>query len=244
MQMAGPLRGWRALLGEIGIIVVGVLLALGAQQVVETVHAGREAQNSLRAIREELAQSAGVFEERLMAQPCLDRRLDELGAIIATARRTQQIPAIGEIGRPPARPIQSTAWSTAAAEGIVSDFPDTQRNQLSIFYSQGAGYSKDVEAEQDLWATLRLLENSPGRIDETLLAQATVTLQRLRFRSMLDGINASQLLQAIRGFGIATDYSILEDDEKLDNAAVRAKQKLRPICQPLHIPAVRSSASR
>jgi hypothetical protein len=237
MHMATPSRGWRGLLGEVGIIVVGVLLALGAQQVVETVHSRRQTQDSLRAIREEMAYSAGVFQERLIVQPCLDKRLDELGAVIKTARRTHQLPAIAEIGRPPTRPIQSTGWSTAAAGGIVANFPDAQRNQLSIFYSQGAGYSKDVEGEQEMWSTLHLLEKAPGPIDETLLAEATVTLERLRFRSWLDGINASQLLDTARAAGIAADYYLVANDgEKLDYAAVKKNISSRPICRPLGMP--------
>ena len=31
-----PLHGWREFWGEVGIIVIGVLIALGAQQVVES----------------------------------------------------------------------------------------------------------------------------------------------------------------------------------------------------------------
>ena len=30
-----PLHGWRAFTGEVGIIVIGVLIALGAEQIVE-----------------------------------------------------------------------------------------------------------------------------------------------------------------------------------------------------------------
>ena len=33
-----PLHGWRQFAGEVGIIVLGVLIALGAEQVVETLH--------------------------------------------------------------------------------------------------------------------------------------------------------------------------------------------------------------
>lgn len=36
-----PLHGWRAFAGEVGIIVVGVLIALGAKQLVQWVR-GRE----------------------------------------------------------------------------------------------------------------------------------------------------------------------------------------------------------
>ena len=31
-QLPKPLHGWRALFGEVGVIVLGVLIALGAQQ--------------------------------------------------------------------------------------------------------------------------------------------------------------------------------------------------------------------
>jgi protein-disulfide isomerase-like protein with CxxC motif len=37
-----PLHGWRAFAGEVGIIVVGVLIALAAEQVVQTIHGRQE----------------------------------------------------------------------------------------------------------------------------------------------------------------------------------------------------------
>ena len=242
MQTHKPLRGWRALLGEVGIIVVGVLLALGAQEVVQALHADRQAQEALRAIEQELARSAGVFEERVMVQPCLDRRLNELGAIIATARRTHRIPAIGKIGAPPLRPMESSAWSMAEAQGIVADLPDTQRDHFSLVYTVGgAGYYKDRVIEQDMWTTLEVLEDAPGPIDETLLAQVTVTLKRLGFRSWLDGINASDMLGDMRATGIASDYFMIADEgETIDKAGMKAKVERLPICQPLRVSASKS----
>lgn len=38
IHLPKPLHGWRALIGEVGIIVIGVLIALGAEQVVTRVH--------------------------------------------------------------------------------------------------------------------------------------------------------------------------------------------------------------
>jgi hypothetical protein len=35
-RLPKPLHGWRAFVGEVGIIVVGVLIALGAEQAVES----------------------------------------------------------------------------------------------------------------------------------------------------------------------------------------------------------------
>ena len=35
IHLPKPLHGWRALIGEVGIIVVGVLIALGAEQLLK-----------------------------------------------------------------------------------------------------------------------------------------------------------------------------------------------------------------
>lgn len=37
-QLPKPIQGWRQFVGEVGIIVVGVLIALGAEQIVESIH--------------------------------------------------------------------------------------------------------------------------------------------------------------------------------------------------------------
>ena len=38
IHLPKPLHGWREFVGEVGIIVIGILIALGAEQVVEAVH--------------------------------------------------------------------------------------------------------------------------------------------------------------------------------------------------------------
>jgi hypothetical protein len=64
-----PLHGWREFAGEVGIIVTGVLIALGAEQVVEEIHF-RNAVASERmalheALRDELAEPAGRLTQEL-----------------------------------------------------------------------------------------------------------------------------------------------------------------------------------
>jgi hypothetical protein len=54
VHLPKPLHGWREFAGEVGIIVVGVLIALGAEQVVETIHW----RNELAAERASLLQEA------------------------------------------------------------------------------------------------------------------------------------------------------------------------------------------
>ena len=46
-----PIHGWRAFSGEVGIIVIGVLIALGAQQVAERVRDRQLADQTRAAVR-------------------------------------------------------------------------------------------------------------------------------------------------------------------------------------------------
>ena len=56
-----PPEGWRAFAGEVGVVLLGVLLALGAQEIAEDIEDRREAaatRESLASeIRESLAQA-------------------------------------------------------------------------------------------------------------------------------------------------------------------------------------------
>src|SRR4051812_32437146 len=229
-----PLHGWREFAGEVGIIVVGVLIALGAEQVVEGVHNHRQAQKAIAAIHFELAHSAGVFDERAVVQKCLDQRLKQIDTIVRTARRTGRLPDISEIGRPPVRPIELTAWSSAVSTDVVSHFDDQQRDALSLIYSQASSNYDDVVAEQEMWATLKLLEHAPGPIDGALLAEVAATHAKLQFRSFLDGITAVQLLEAIRAEGVQPDYFLVNQiaDEHNRGAMIDLSRK-RPVCAPL-----------
>ena len=73
-----PLHGWREFVGEIAIIVIGVLIALGAEYLIEQWHWHEQADIADAAFRNELLEVGGVAYERLIIQPCLQGRIGEL----------------------------------------------------------------------------------------------------------------------------------------------------------------------
>ena len=73
-----PLHGWRELLGEVGIIVLGVLIALAAEQVVETIHMRSETDEARASMSDELGNDRARWEVTHSEYPCLVKRLDEL----------------------------------------------------------------------------------------------------------------------------------------------------------------------
>ena len=77
-----PLHGWREFVGEVGIIVLGVLIALGAEQAVEGVHDRFVAGESRHNVREEVAFNLGFWRSRLEQSPCIASRLSQLSKIV------------------------------------------------------------------------------------------------------------------------------------------------------------------
>ena len=83
-----PAKGWRHSRGEVGVIVLGVLLALGARPAAETFNERREAAETRAALTKEIEDTLAILELRKAAQPCIDRRLSELRAIVNQWGRT------------------------------------------------------------------------------------------------------------------------------------------------------------
>jgi len=73
-----PLHGWREFVGEVAIIVLGVLIALGAEQVVQTVHERGELARILGALRGELADDRARWEDMRLQDPCTVSRMDAI----------------------------------------------------------------------------------------------------------------------------------------------------------------------
>lgn len=237
-----PLSGWRAFFGEVGIIVLGVLVALGIGEVVDGLRWDERARESERSIRAEWGQNGGVFEERMLIQPCLDRRLAELESIIRKARQTGRLPDIGEIGRPPLRPISSDAWKQVTGSETLLHMDTSQAKLFTAGYTQVERFIPSAFYEHDLWSALGVLEDSPGVVGETFLADAATTLARLKGRTLMNGIVAQQEFESGRKIGIPTSYYLILDREG-SREEVLDQWRTRSICKPLLVDG-RSIAAR
>jgi hypothetical protein len=225
----------RKFAGEVGSIVLGVLIALAIGEVAELIRWQVRAAYSNAAIDAELARVAGVLDERAMIQPCLDRRLEELDRLVRAVRSNNLLPVIGEIGRPPSRPVQTAAWEDASGSGTLLHFDAERRGGLSANYPIIADYPDVLRQERDLWAALSVLEGAPGRIPDDLITEVAVTIARLRGSSHLNGLVAQQTRDSIlAGTGVSPSYFLILDREGT-RAEVATAVRSRPTCQPLAV---------
>jgi hypothetical protein len=109
-----PLHGWREFAGEVGIIVIGVLIALGAEQVVENMRQRAELRDATAAMSAELRDDdlPQAFA-RLIVKRCLNEQLVAIGAIVASGADRGKARAIAIAYVPQYRSWDDQAWKAA-----------------------------------------------------------------------------------------------------------------------------------
>jgi hypothetical protein len=187
-----PLHGWREFLGEVGIIVLGVLIALGAQQVAESLNQREEARDADRAIRSELEQNMAKLRSRWQKRGCVSRRLDELQALIRSGDVGGAIKTPNWVGRPQFWTMQMARWQATSQAGRAALLPAADLALYGSVYSYMANVNAQMAEEQDEWAKLRSLENLQ-RLTPEMSFQLTTTLHEARYINWRMGVWTTQL---------------------------------------------------
>ena len=117
-----PLHGWREFAGEVGIIVLGVLIALGAEQVAERIHQReelREAENGMIAeLRDDDLPQAFA---RIAVHNCNVDQLDALEAAVEANADRARVRALARAYHPVYRSWDDQAWKAAVnSQALVS----------------------------------------------------------------------------------------------------------------------------
>lgn len=94
-----PLHGWREFAGEVGIIVVGVLVALSFEALVDDLKWRAKVNEARTELRHELGHNFALLDNRIAEQECVARRIAELAPIITRASASGRLPPLGWIRR-------------------------------------------------------------------------------------------------------------------------------------------------
>jgi len=221
-----PLHGWREFAGEVGIIVIGVLIALAAEAVLEDWRWQRHVEQSTRAFKEELLIAASDGYERMAIQPCLQGRLRALAAQLnGSSGQWRAMPdrfsganryymsVLPTVYRPPTRNVLDDAWRNALADGTINHLDLARAQNLSGAYESAQEF-KAAEAEEGSMET-RL---SPLGMNRTLdqrtrieMLQTIAQLDRLNGLLMVD---SRDLIGALRAAKLGISQAETEDIRK------------------------------
>ena len=171
VHLPKPLHGWRAFAGEVGIIVIGVLIALGAQQVVETINGNSQVREFRGAVDDELAYDLGSYKQRLLLSPCVQARLVELDHVIASDRAGHPIRMHGLSHWPVSFSLRTSVW-TGRTGDVEARMPLQTRLAYAKIYDDLANFDVHRVDERNAWMEL-------GEFDDATNL-STADLMRLR----------------------------------------------------------------
>jgi len=164
-RLPRPLHGWRAFVGEVGIIVLGVLIALTAQQAVENWQWREEVAAERASLLQEANDMLGAIATRNAQVPCVDRRLAEIRTILERHRRGEPLGLAGEIGHPTAETASRGTWQIAISGQALTHMPHDEKIAFSTAFGWFENWEKAMQREREVWLRLTPL-NSPDLLTE------------------------------------------------------------------------------
>ena len=174
-----PPHGWNAVAWELGIVTLGVLIALGAQQIVQDVH-DREAVAQLRsALRAELADDRARWEDMRASDPCTLQRLDAIDRWAAGA------PAQARLVRPYRLLLwnmHSSAWDIAKTSPAAGNIPLDERLGFGDLYGAIDNWREYLAEERANAIELSALTESADQPDSRRQINLHVAKARLLLR--------------------------------------------------------------
>jgi len=153
VHLPKPLHGWREFAGEVGIIVLGVLIALGAEQLIQTIHSQREVAQFRSAVDLELATSLAAYRYRVDQEPCVKRRLGEIGRWLDASRSGTPLSPPAEIGRPSLYSFLTSVWKSSSPN-VMNNLSLVARERYAGLYDFAGLVDGQLDQEAEIWRSL------------------------------------------------------------------------------------------
>jgi hypothetical protein len=196
-----PIHSWREFLREVGIIVLGVAIALAADETVDNWNWHREVSIVEDSLDDELADSLFAAEERIKIADCQHRTLDALDELADKSRGTLVIRNT-PVSRN--RVWGSASWDAAVASGAIAHMPHDTRNAYSVLFSFVRLFRDLNIRQQELWATIGAYRR-PRPLTETSRERFVEAVAQLRSLTGTMNLAAQQFVDAAKPLHIALD---------------------------------------
>ncbi|WP_162888027.1 hypothetical protein [Sphingomonas mesophila] len=236
-----PREGWRVFAGEVGVIVLGVLIALVAQQAAENWQWSQTVERTKADLNAQISLAVASSAERTAVDACLSQRLSELAGKVAASRGDWTgdpyiLPgersvkeavryAVPRVYRTPQRFYSDDAWQQSKAGGVLTRMDPAEMVQYAEVFAHIAMLQSLKAPEQELQAELSFLAFD-GPLNSTERARALSTIARLDVINR-DTLNtANQLVKSAQAVG----SSLTPVAEKLLFNNLDIQRRLRGRC--------------
>ena len=158
-------RNWAEFLREIGVVVIGVLLALGAGQLVESFHWRNEVEVERRALLSEVRDNLSVAAYRQSEQRCIDVRLAQISEVFRRHAQKQPLGLKRPVARPPLWTATTGSWDIAVSGQALGHMSQEEKLAFSDAFNVYKNFGLLRNEEDADWRRLALLD-SPDLLNE------------------------------------------------------------------------------
>lgn len=180
LSLPQPPAGWASVWWELAIVTVGVLIALCLGAVAADIGWRFEVGNGRDQVRHEVAFNIAIVDDSVAKAACVERRLAELGGIMAEASQTRRLPPIGRIYRAPSYSWPTGIWESQIAAQTAAHYPAAELAALTRLYRRFAVHKEADDQANEAWTVLNMMVG-PGRpLDATTEGALYEALTRAR----------------------------------------------------------------
>ena len=222
-----PVHNWRELLSEVGVVVIGIVIALSLEEGLRALHDRGIASEAREAVRQEIRQNLSFMSGRLETQPCIERRLDEVGSLLESSREGELKTRPNWVSQPSVYFLSNQLWQAATGSGRISLLTTDEQGSLGVFSVINTRFNDAEAREQAAWSQLRGLETWQGPLGSQGRVHFTSALQEARYELWETRITIGLALRLAKKLGIEPDMP-----KTMDNNYVIP----HAICLPISTP--------
>jgi hypothetical protein len=200
-----PPHGWNAVAWELAIVTLGVLIALAAQQIVEALHDRGTAAETRADVTDELNSDLMSMVLRQSAQPCIDRRLDQLRGIVSQWERTGSFEAPKWVSQAPVIEVELSRYDAGLSAGRLALLSGDEQYRMGAVVARIRKFDEWQMAERVPWGRLRALQAGPAGLSAEDRATIRSALQDASTYNYEARVNVAQALPMAREYGFRPD---------------------------------------
>jgi hypothetical protein len=200
-----PPHGWSAVGWELAIVTLGVVIALGSQQLAEVMSDRSTASETRAEVTDELNSNLMSLALRQAAEPCIKRRLNDLRAIVTQWEKTGSFATPKWVSQSPMIVIELSRYDAAQSAGRLALLSGDEQYRMGAIAARLRKFDEWQTAERVPWGRLRALQFGAASLSKNDQSDIRSALQDASTFDYMAKVNFTEALPMARKFGFRPD---------------------------------------
>lgn len=217
-QRFSPSMGWKAFWSEIIIVILGVLIALAANEAVQNWSWQNKVRDGEVRLQSDISYLFTVAAEQYVIAPCAEAQLSALSKKLANSGsfwnpvtiHVDDSTNIRWVVRIPGRSQMFPVWDSLVADGTAVRFPQDRQSMYGVISARTIRAQNQNDEANQLARRLLALGH-PMTLSDDARRYFLVMTEEMRAIMSLSALGASQRMTSIAEFGSAPEAKQVED---------------------------------